>query len=130
MMGIEKRTSPFRDEFIIYYSKEDASWVAHSLHTDQMGFGDCVVDALVDLMIGLHNLLNLAKREKVQVLFEAPDDIKEFVRTAKPIAECILQIAIEKFQNRIPPEYTLHVDIPQTERLKASYEERSESAPR
>lgn len=88
-MSTQKAAIPFKDEFLIYYSKEDGSWVAHSLHTDQMGFGDCVVDALVDLMVGLHNLLNLAKRENVQVLFEAPDDIKELVHTAKPIAECI-----------------------------------------
>jgi len=52
----------FKDEFIVYYSKEDQSWIAHSLYTDQLGYGDCVVNAIVDLLIATKNLLELKRK--------------------------------------------------------------------
>lgn len=117
-MKVKKPSIPIKDEFVIYYSKEDESWIAHSLRTDQMGLGDCVVDALADLMLGLHNLHQLAKTQKdIQIAFEAPDEIKKIARQAKHLDDCILEIAFKKFCKTWPKYYNVHIDISQTERL-------------
>lgn len=49
-----------RDTCVIYYSREDKCWVAHSVRTDQIGMGDCVVHALADLMRAVEQVLRIA----------------------------------------------------------------------
>lgn len=106
----------FKDEFVIYYSKEDASWIAHSLHTDQIGLGDCVVDAIVDLMVCLHNLCELAKKQRdIQRYVEAPEDIQKLRQNARSLPDCIAQIAVERFYHQFPSEWSVQINIPQSE---------------
>jgi hypothetical protein len=107
--------TPFKDECVIYYSTEDASWIAHSLNTDQMGFGDCVVDALVDLMVGLQNLLALAQKENVEVIVQAPPEIQRLRQNARQLPDCLVQIAKERFYHQLPLEWGISIDIPQSE---------------
>jgi len=123
-MRAKRKPIPVKDDFVIYYSNTDKSWIAHSLRTDQLGFGDCVVDAIADLMVGLHNLYELAKKDtEIIVNCEAPEDIKKLAKNAKKLDDCILDIAIKKFRNRWPKNYQIHLEIPHSERLTAQYSE-------
>ena len=108
-------TTPFTEECVIYYSTEDTSWIAHGLHTDQLGLGDCVVDAIVDLMVGLRNLSELAQKEDVQMFVEAPEEIQKLCQGAKPLPDCISQIAKERFYHQLSSEWGIRIDIPYSE---------------
>ena len=44
---------PQADICLIYFSEDDNCWVAHGLHTDQIGTGDWFVDALADYLVGI-----------------------------------------------------------------------------
>jgi hypothetical protein len=114
-MGQTTNTAPFKDECLIHYSAQDGSWIAHGLHTDQVGFGDCVVDAIVDLMVRLRNLSELAQKEKVQIFIEAPEEIQRLCEGAKPLPDCIAQIARERFYHQLSSEWAIHIDIPYSE---------------
>lgn len=115
-MNGQNGASSFKDEFVVYYSKEDNSWIAHSLRTDQLGFGDCVVDALSDLLVGLHNLIDLAKKgQPIIILNEAPPEIQLIRQTAKILPDCIAQIAIERYYHQLPSEWGVQVNIPHSD---------------
>ena len=109
-MSTEK---PFVDTCLVYYEPADNVWIAHSLKTDQIGVGDCVVDALVDLMAGTRNLLNLAKKDKSIAIFrKAPAKIANRAKKAKPLPDVIFQIALERFTNSLPKGYRIEVEAP------------------
>lgn len=110
----------FVDKCLIYYSHDDNCWVAHSLRTDQVGLGDGVVDALVDLMTGTGNLLAMAKSDPSIAIFrDAPEDIQKRAAQASPLSQAIIQIAYERYTNRLPKEYKVDIEIPKSEHLTA-----------
>jgi hypothetical protein len=112
---------PFKDEFVIYYSKTDKSWIAHSLCTDQLGYGDCVVNAIVDLLIGTKNLLDLhAKDPDVEIYRQAPERIKRYGKRAKRLPEVLWEVACERYENKLI--YPVCASVPQSHYLKHSSE--------
>ncbi|MBM4023850.1 MAG: hypothetical protein FJ280_00360 [Planctomycetes bacterium] len=103
----------FVDTCLIYFDSADKTWIAHSLETDQVGVGDCVVDALVDLMTGTRNLLELARRDKTIAVFrKAPREIVSRAKKAKPLPDVVFQIALERFTNNLPKGYRIDVEAP------------------
>ena len=78
----------------IYYSTKDACWVAHSLHTDQIGTRYCVLAALVDLQKGIDKLVDLARHFKdIAVYREAPQDVQRRAERAKPLPHELYGVA-------------------------------------
>ena len=115
-------TVPFKDECLIYYSDQDRSWIAHSLQTDQLGYGDCVVDAIVDLLIGTKNLLELKKKDaEIEIFHQAPPEIVEEYGKAKPLPDVLWEIALDRFLKKLP--YPVYVDIPQDTQFACHFEE-------
>lgn len=105
-------TSSFKDEFLVYYSVQDKSWIAHSLHTDQLGYGDCVVNAIVDLLIGTKNLLKLKRKDpEIEVFCEAPEEILNRRKKAKLLPPVLWEVAMERFSKKL--QYPAHFDVPQ-----------------
>jgi hypothetical protein len=117
-----ERIKSFKDECVIYFSQEDRSWIAHSLYTDQLGYGDCVVDALVDLFVGTQNLIALhVKDPTIEVFCDAPKEIQNLRKTAKPLGNALLQVAYERYVKKLP--WPMHIDIPENELFKTQFSE-------
>ena len=113
-----RRKKIFGDIFAIFYSEEDQYWVAHSLRTDQFGTGDCVVDALIDGMKAVDQVIALSKKKpEIQILSEAPEEIKQIVQTAKRLPDEIYEIAHKKLYGNWP-SYKVKIDIPHTDSFK------------
>jgi predicted RNase H-like HicB family nuclease len=101
------RRRGFRDTCVIYESKEDGCWIAHSLCTDQIGAGESVVEALVELMRAIEGLLQLARQEgDIQVLREAPPQIQRLAEKADPLPGEILDIAHKMVHGQWPGGWT------------------------
>lgn len=82
------------DECLVYWSRQDKCWVAHSLRTDQIGTGDCIVRAIADLLRAIKGLLELAEEdERIQVHRPAASEFQEMARTAKLLPREIYEIA-------------------------------------
>ncbi len=83
-----------RAEVIVYQSDEDKCWVAHSLHTDQIGTGDCLLDSLIDLATALKGLAELSEADiRIKTRREAPSKIQNMAKTATPLPGEIASIA-------------------------------------
>jgi hypothetical protein len=75
----------FRETCVIYESSEDGCWVVHGLRTDQIGTGNCVVDALADFMKAIDQVLKIASQGKnISVLRPAPPEVRAMAKTARP----------------------------------------------
>lgn len=112
----------FSDTLAIFYSEEDQCWVAHSLRTDQFGTGDCVLDALMDGMKAVDQVIALSKKKpEVQVLSEAPEEIRQIIQNAKRLPDEIFEIAHKKLYGEWP--YNIEIDIPHTDSFKMQVKE-------
>jgi hypothetical protein len=112
----------FRESCVIYYSPDDKCWIAHGLRTDQVGTGDCVVDALADLMKAIDQILALARQEgDIEVLREAPPEIQKRAQSAKQLPIELCEIAHKKVRGTWPAE--LKVASPETEEYVTRIEE-------
>ena len=94
----------FLDVAVIYPSEdEEGMWVAHSLLTDQIGMGTCVLDAFVELRKAIAALLELAKSDpSVAVFRPAPPEVQERLRRAKKLPDEIVEIADMQMEGRFP----------------------------
>ena len=98
-----KKTPTIEDKCVVYWSRQDSMWVSHSLRTDQIGVGGCVLDALVDLMKGVNSLLAIAAEdETVKVLREAPARIQNLAKNAEPLPKELYEIAYRKVHGDWP----------------------------
>jgi hypothetical protein len=105
-----RRVRNIRETFVIYESAEDKCWIAHGLSTDQMGYGDCVVDALVEYMRAIDQVLRVASEEKdVQVLRKAPADVRARARSARKLPAEIYEIAYKRVRGRWPKDWSVEV---------------------
>jgi hypothetical protein len=96
----------FRETCVIYASSEDDCWVAHGLRTDQIGTGNCVVDALADFMKAMDQVLKAASEGKnITVLRAAPPEIKAMAKRARPLPREIYEIAHKKLYGRWPRDF-------------------------
>jgi|WetSurMetagenome_2_1015567.scaffolds.fasta_scaffold96242_2 hypothetical protein len=85
----------FLDVCVIYPSQHDKGmWVAHSINTDQLGVGDCVLDAYVELRRAVTALLAAAQDDpSIQVFRRAPQEVCDRLLTAKELPKEIQEIA-------------------------------------
>jgi hypothetical protein len=94
----------FLDVCVIYPSPEEKGmWVAHSIQTDQIGVGDCVLNAYVELVRAVNVLLVAAEEDPtIQVFGRAPEDVCKRLLTAKELPREILEIAEMQLTGRFP----------------------------
>lgn len=88
------KTPVFQDKCVIYYSRTDKCWIAHSLHTDQIGTGECVVNALADLLRAVNQIITIAREDDtVRIFRKAPKAIQEKAKRAEMLPREIYEIA-------------------------------------
>ena len=92
-MSAMKNKSNHHDEAVIYYSQEDSSWIAHSLSSDQMGFGESVIEALADLLKALRQVHELADADPSIQIQPAPQEIRNLAQNARRLPGEMLEIA-------------------------------------
>ena len=79
-----KLKKPKQLEAIVYCSKEDNLFIAHSVECDQLGIGDTKGEAIEDLGIALKEVYNLCNKDKTaKFYFAAPEGIQEALQKAK-----------------------------------------------
>lgn len=95
-----------KDECVVYFSGREGYWIAHSLHTDQIGVGRCALDALVELMIAVDDLLELAKtHDEIRIHRDAPDDVISRAKRAIHMPEELYMIAYKRARGKWPKEF-------------------------
>ena len=96
----------FTDTFVIYPSEqEEGFWVAHSLNTDQIGTGQCVLDAYVALLRAMRILLEeAAKNPNLRLLTPAPKEVRDRCKHARRLPMEIIEIASMVLDGKQPAE--------------------------
>ena len=113
MAGRSKRR--FRETCVIYESSEDGCWVAHGLRTDQIGTGNCIVDALADFMKALDQVVKIASQGKnISGLRQAPPEVRAMAKKARPLPREIYEIAHKKVYGHWPREFRVAAPPRQT----------------
>lgn len=80
------------------------------MRTDQFGTGRSVVDAMVDGMKAVDQVVALAARKpELEVFSEAPEEIQQIARRAPRLPDAILEIAREKRRGAWPSDVQLEV---------------------
>ena len=93
-MGDPAKIKRIMDECVLYYDKDDECWVAHSLRMDQVGTGDCVVDALVSLLRAVDFVLHDAAEDMTLAYErEAPKEIQDLKIGATKLPHEVYEIA-------------------------------------
>lgn len=88
---------------VIYESRKDKCWIAHSLRTDQIGTGRDIIEALADLLCAVDQLLELAQEEPdIEVFRAAPASIQNKAATATRLPQEIYEIAHRKARGDWP----------------------------
>lgn len=92
------------DVWVIYPSQQDeGKYVAHSLRTDQLGVGECIVDALVELVLALRTLLKERRRDtRVDIYRDAPAEVWDMLNHAKRLPKEIEEIAQMRLEGKHP----------------------------
>jgi len=92
---VNRVPAEFTDTFVIYPSEqEEGFWVAHSLNTDQIGTGECVLDAFVAVLRAMRALLEEAGRNpKLRLLSPAPKEVRERCKHARRLPMEFIEIA-------------------------------------
>jgi len=92
---VNKVPAGFTDTFVIYPSEmEEGFWVAHSLNTDQIGTGKCVLQAYVALLRAMRVLLGeAAKNPQLRLLNPAPKEVRDRCKRARKLPMEIVEIA-------------------------------------
>lgn len=100
---LSNNIKPLMETCLIYESRKDKCWIAHSLRTDQIGIGNGVVEALADLLIAVDQLLELAEEEdNIEIFRPAPAAIQNKARTAQRLPKEIYEIAHRKARGDWP----------------------------
>ncbi len=102
------KIDPPPDEAVIYYSRSDGCWIAHSLNTDQVATGESVLEAYVELLSVIESLLSLAQEDKdILVVRKAPENILELADRAQPLPSDLYDYAYKKLHGTWPSGYEL-----------------------
>jgi len=104
-MAKKKSTGSFVDTCVIYFSKTDECWIAHSLRTDQIGTGNCIINALADSLLAVSQVAIAAKEDSTLTLFrEAPRAILNKAKTAEELPREMYEIAHKMAHGSWPDE--------------------------
>ena len=101
------------DEYnaVIYWSKTDKCWIAHSLYTDQVGTGARVMNALADLIQAIKSIGEVAKEDSSVAYFRrAPGKILRMAETAKPLPGECFEVAYRMVHDDWPETVAVDVD--------------------
>jgi len=121
-MGTSRRK--FHETCVIYESAEDGCWVAHGVRTDQIGTGDCIVDALVDYMRAIVEVLRVAAKGKNITIYRlAPPEVRDLAKKAAALPKEIYEIAHRKVFGKWPADIPVKVDPQPRRPFKARVEE-------
>jgi len=113
-----------QDVAVIYFSPEDEGWIAHSIYTDQIGWGTTPTNALAELIGVVDKLLALAAQdESVAYLQKAPDEIFERMKQSKPFPVEWFEIAHKKARGQWPDAPELNVSEADTEAYAVGFQE-------
>lgn len=67
----------FQDQGVIYQSPSDGDWIAHSLQTDQIGYGQSIVEALADAIKAVDQVCRAAEQDETPAyLRPAPPEVR------------------------------------------------------
>jgi len=114
----KRRKRVVRERCVIHYSQRDKCWVAHGLRTDQIGTGDCVVDALADYMRAIGQILAVAEADPtVAILRRAPLKVQRMAQNASPLPQEIYEIAHKVVHGDWPADVEPRFNIPPGKRL-------------
>ncbi|HLL89737.1 MAG TPA: hypothetical protein VK324_10555 [Tepidisphaeraceae bacterium] len=106
-----KQPLQVHDQIVVYLSKEDGCWLAHSLRMDQIGAGERIVDALADLIRGVHAVLaNATEDESLAYLREAPEEVQAIARQAQTLPAEIYEVAHKVATGEWPDELCVSVE--------------------
>jgi len=106
--NIIKANKHFADECLLYYSRSDSCWIAHSLHTDQIGIGTDVITALSKLIEVISSLIIFSKTHQDTVIHrEAPIAIQKRIEKAVPLPNELCEIAYKRTLGEWPKEIKL-----------------------
>lgn len=100
-----KKAKPrqFRDTYVIYFSKDDKCWIAHSLRIDEFGTGDSIITALMDGMKAVDQCIELVKQNpKIELFSDAPQEIWDMARTSDKLPKEMYDIAHKKLYGQWP----------------------------
>lgn len=101
-MTKKKKTRTF-DTCVIYFSRTDDCWIAHSLRTDQIGTGDCIINALADNLLAVSQVAIAAKEDPTLTLFrDAPKAIKDKALRAEELPREMYDIAYKMVHGSWP----------------------------
>ncbi len=93
------------DEILVYYSRQERSWFAHSFRTDQIGCGDCVLQAIESLLRGIKSIIELSEKEDdIEIWREAPAEIQARAKNAKKLPYEFIEIAHKRVHGTWPKE--------------------------
>ena len=97
-----KKNSHFSDAAVIYHSRQDGCWIAHSLETDQIGTGERAVEALADLIRAVGSVLALARADQsIAYLRDAPPKIKAITAKNKKLPPEIFEVACRPWRKMV-----------------------------
>lgn len=113
-----RKIKAFKDTCVIYYSRTDKCWVAHSLRMDQIGAGDCVVEALAELIKAVDHVLHCAQRDAtLGVLREAPAWVRAKVTNAQKLPAEVYEIAYKMVRGQWPEKFEPEFKYPKNRRF-------------
>ena len=105
------------DQLVIYYLRGDKCWVAHSLRTDQVGTGKHPLEAMVDAMKAIRQVMALAQDDpSINPWREAPQRIQKLALKSELLPDVVSQLALRMANGLWPPNLTVAVEASSTSR--------------
>jgi len=99
--NMAKLPKHFCDPCVIYPAAEDGMWVAHSLNTDQLAQGDCVLHAYVELKRVMRAFIaEVNETPDIEVFTPAPREVWKMFAEAKPLPQSMVDRAEEIIERR------------------------------
>jgi len=100
-----KNRANIQEKILIYYSHSDKCWIAHSLSTDQIGVGDCIVEALMSLIKAVCFVVEDGfKDNTLKILRDAPKDIQQKISKAEKLPQEVYDIAFKMVHGEWPQD--------------------------
>ena len=104
---MERVPKHFVDLCLIYQDEDvPGQWIGHSLNTDHVAVGDCVLDAYMALERVLHALWQEANADpRVRLFSRAPQAVRDRLKHARPLPKELLEIAeLKRSGRRVPKQ--------------------------
>ena len=99
------------NDCVIYWSRRDDCWIAHSLHTDQLGHGAGPLYALADMLKAVQDVMALAAEdETIQPWREAPRRVQKMCEVADPLPKEIFEVAYKMVHGDWPKSLQIQVE--------------------